>query len=71
MGMIKISCLALYLRIFPSKSLPLTLFCFIGFITAMTLAAILSVVFEYLPIESNWVLEEFGTRRCINRVNHQ
>jgi hypothetical protein len=71
MGLIKISCLALYLRLFPSDRFRMVIFCSIAFITAMTIAVILSVVFECLPVESNWVLSEFATRKCINRVNQQ
>jgi Fungal rhodopsin domain len=42
-----------------------------GFVTAMTIATMFSVVFQCLPIESNWVLADFGTRKCINRVDQQ
>ena len=37
----------------------------------MTIATIFSVVFECLPIESNWVLADWATRKCINRVDQQ
>jgi hypothetical protein len=71
MGLVKISCLALYLRLFSSDRFRIVLYCSIVFVTAMTIATIFSVTFQCLPIESNWVLEEWGTRVCINRVDQQ
>lgn len=71
MGLVKISCLTLYLRIFSSDRFRIVIYCSIAFVTAMTIAAIFSVVFQCLPIESNWVLAEWGTRKCINRVDQQ
>jgi len=42
-----------------------------AFVVAMTIATVLSATFECLPIESNWVLSEWATRKCINRADQQ
>jgi hypothetical protein len=71
MGLVKISCLTLYLRLFSSSRFRIVVYCSMAFVTAMSIATIFSVIFQCLPIESNWVLAEWGTRTCINRVNQQ
>jgi len=71
MGLVKISCLSLYLRLFSSERFRIVIYCSMAFVVAMTIATIFSAVFECIPIESNWVLSEWATRKCINRADQQ
>ncbi|KAF4630847.1 hypothetical protein G7Y89_g7284 [Cudoniella acicularis] len=54
LGLIKLSILALFLRLFPSDRFRLVILCAMGFITAMTIALTLSVIFACKPVDANW-----------------
>ena len=66
MGLVKISCLIYYLLLFASPRFRIVLYCSLGFVTAMTIATIFSVVFQCSPIESDWVLA-----RIRDKESHQ
>jgi hypothetical protein len=62
MGLVKISCLTYYLQLFASPRFRIVLYYSLAFVIAMTIATIFSVVYECLPIESNWVLARMGDK---------
>ena len=41
------------------------------YLCVRTFATIFSAMFECLPVDSNWILSEFGTRKCVNRPDQQ
>ncbi|KAH8665080.1 hypothetical protein BGZ60DRAFT_63391 [Tricladium varicosporioides] len=68
-GLIKMSILALYLRLFPSDTFRLIIQCAMGFIGAMTTAVVFAVMFSCNPVDSNWKIPPWEKPNCINRTN--
>lgn len=67
-GLIKMSSLALFLRLFPSDNFRVVIRCSMAFIAVMTLSLFFASLLQCLPIDSNWEFAKFGTRKCIDRA---
>jgi len=71
-GVIKVSILALYIRIFPSKRFGTVAYSLIGFNVLMTTAFFLVLLFQCLPLKAAWNLGFAGIvdgrTKCVNEV---
>lgn len=64
-GLVKVSILLFYLRVFPLKSLHLASWTMIGYCVASTLAFLLVTIFQCHPIEYVWN-KDLKSGKCVN-----
>jgi hypothetical protein len=66
-GLAKGAILLFYLRIFPSRTTRIVVWCLFAYTLSYSLASVLVNIFSCSPVNGSWDLEAAATAKCIDR----